>query len=91
MVNKQKKIIQEVPESIVSQARLILESKTYSSKYRRDIVRLMVGACAVCRGIPTKLIVDKQDDVTVISRYCDKDFEKYQKYNKNKKNKRAKK
>ena len=79
--------IETVPESIISQEKHILQSKTYSSEFRRDIIRQLIGICAICDDLPTKYVIVNQDGAKVISRYCEKDFEKYQKYNKNKKRK----
>lgn len=84
------KIIQEVPENIVLQARHILESKNYNTKIRVETVNLIVGMCAVCNGIPSKYIIDNQDTAIILTRYCEKDFKKYQKYNKNKSKRKRK-
>lgn len=83
--------IESVPESIISQARHILQSKNYSSEFKREVVRLMIGACSVCDDLPSIYVIDKQDNATVITRYCDKDFVKYQKYNKPKRKMKVKK
>ena len=89
MVNK--KIIQQIPECIVQQARHVLESTVNSTSYRKEVVTLIVGTCAVCDAIPNKIVIETHDGAELISRYCNKDFAKYQKYNKPKHKRKVKK
>lgn len=78
-------IIKTVPEEIVSQANILLTNKAYTSKFRAEVVRMLLGRCVICGGVPNFYIIDKQDDIEVISRYCEKDYtERYQKRNKKK-------
>jgi hypothetical protein len=62
--------IKIIPSEIVKSAEMILNSKAYSSSYRKEVIRQILGSCETCGGIPSKYYIDKNQGVEVIRRYC---------------------
>jgi RNase P subunit RPR2 len=67
---KSKRKIIEVPDIIVKQCEIILNSKSYSSRYRKEVIRSIVGKCLKCGAVPPRFIIEKRANVEVIERYC---------------------
>lgn len=71
MKTKKPKIkIIEIPELITNQAHHILNNKAYSSAYRKEVIRQLLGKCQTCDGIPNRFVIEKQDGAEIIMRYC---------------------
>jgi hypothetical protein len=54
----------------------ILNSNNVGPAAKRRLQVQIVGECAVCGSIPTKIISRKVEDATVIRKYCDKHYVK---------------
>lgn len=83
--------VEDIPKYITDQANALLSNGYYShSKFARDVLKRVLGMCAICDKTAEKLVTEKQDTVQVIEKYCEKCYiEKYQKYAKKKRRKKV--
>lgn len=81
--------IKTIPEEIITQATFLSTDESYSSRYRQEVIRQLIGVCVICSGIPAKYIIEKRQGIEVISRYCGKCYversQKQQKYKRKRK------
>ena len=57
----------KIPEEIVSQAQFLLTDDNYASnKYKREIIRQLIGVCRYCNLPPSYYVIEKHEGIEEI-------------------------